>query len=66
VSKPIKIKPSHKGELHKELGVKSDKTISEKRLHAAARSAKKSGNKAEEKRIIFAENSKKWSKGKGK
>jgi hypothetical protein len=53
--KPL-IKPSHKGLLHKELHVPAGKDISQKRLHAAARSAKKSGNKKEEKRIIFAEN----------
>lgn len=53
--KPM-IKKSHEGLLHKELGVAKDKKIGEKRLHAAAKSAKKSGNVKEEKRIIFAEN----------
>ena len=53
--KPM-IKKGHEGLLHKELGVAADKKIGEKRLHAAAKSAKKSGNKAEEKRVIFAEN----------
>lgn len=66
VSKPIKIKPSHKGELRKELGAKPGKDLSEKRLHAAARSAKKHGDTAEEKRITFAENAARWSKGKKK
>jgi hypothetical protein len=54
--KKIAIKPSHKGELRSELHAKPGKDLSEKRLHAAARSAKKSGNKKEEKQIIFAEN----------
>jgi hypothetical protein len=64
MAKPIKIKPSHKGELRSELHAKPGKSLSEKRLHAAARSAKKRGDKAEEKRIIFAENAKSWAKGK--
>lgn len=59
---PIHIKKSHEGLLHKDLGVSSGKTLSEKRLHAAARSAKKHGDTAEEKRIVFAENAKKWKK----
>lgn len=56
MAKPIKIKKGHEGLLHKELGVKDGKTIGEKRLHAAARSAKKRGGTAEEKRVVFAEN----------
>jgi hypothetical protein len=53
--KPM-IKKSHEGLLHKELGVAKGKKIGEKRLHAAARSAKKSGNVKEERRVIWAEN----------
>lgn len=54
----IKIKPSHKGLLHKELGVAQDKPIPAKKLAKAA----KSKNPAERKRANFAENAKKWGK----
>ena len=54
----IKIKPSHKGLLHKELGVKQGEKIPEKKLEAA----KKDASPAETKRITFAENARKWSK----
>jgi len=60
----IHIKPENKGKLRSELGAKPGKDLSEKRLHAAARSAKKRGDTAEEKRIVFAENAKHWKKGK--
>ncbi len=62
--KAPKIKPSHKGELRSELHTAPGKDISQKRLHAAARSAKKRGDVKEEKQIVFAENFK--HKGKGK
>ncbi len=55
----IRIKPSHKGLLHKELGVAEGKPIPAKKLAKAA----KSKSPAERKRAIFAENAKKWSKG---
>jgi hypothetical protein len=53
----IKIKPSHKGELHKELGVKPGKKIPEKKLAAAEHSK----SPKERKQAQFAENAKKWS-----
>jgi hypothetical protein len=52
----IHIKPSHKGLLHKELGVPEGKPISEKKLEKAEKSA----SPAEQKRITFAETAKKW------
>lgn len=52
----IKIKPSHKGLLHKELGVKQGEKIPLKKLAAA----KRSSDPAERKRATFAENAKKW------
>ena len=54
----IKIKPQNKGKLHKELGVPQGKKISTKKLE----SAKKGASPAEKKRIIFAENARKWGK----
>ncbi len=56
--KPIMIKPENKGKLHKELGVPAGKKIPAKKLEAA----KKNATPAEKKRIVFAENAKKWSK----
>lgn len=55
----IKIKPSHKGLLHKDLGVKTDKSIPEKKLVKA----KKSSDPAVRKRATFAENAKHWKHG---
>lgn len=52
----IKIKKSHRGLLHKNLGIAKGKPISTKRLE----SAKKGAGKAEKKRIVFAENARKW------
>lgn len=52
----INIKPSHKGLLHKDLGVAEGKPISSKKLS----SAKKNASPAEKKRIVFAENARKW------
>ncbi len=52
----IKIKPSHKGLLHKDLGVKPGKKIPTDKL----KKAEKSSNPAERKRAVFAENAKKW------
>lgn len=52
----IKIKPSHKGLLHKDLGVKGGKKIPTSKLE----SAKKGASAAEKKRIVFAENARKW------
>ena len=58
MKKPIAIKPSHKGELHKELGVPQGKKIPVKKMEAA----KANASPAEKKRIVFAENAKKWKK----
>jgi hypothetical protein len=52
----IHIKASHKGMLHKELGVAEGKKIPAKKLEKAADSS----NPAERKRAVFAENAKKW------
>ena len=52
----IHIKASHKGELHKDLGVPAGKKIPASKLAAA----KKSSNPAVRKRATFAENAKHW------
>lgn len=52
----IKIKPSHKGELHADLGVPQGQPIPAAKLAAA----KNSSNPAERKRATFAENAKGW------
>jgi hypothetical protein len=54
----IHIKPSHKGELHRDLGVKQGAPISEAKMEHA----KKDASPAEMKRITFAENARKWNK----
>ncbi len=59
---PIHIKPENKGKFRAEMKAKPGQDISAKREHAAARSAKKRGDVAEEKRAVFAENAKKWKK----
>ena len=58
----INIKPSHKGLLHKELGVKEGEKIPESKLE----SAKHSSNPAERKRATFAENAKHWARGRSR
>jgi hypothetical protein len=52
----IKIKPSHKGLLHKNLGVKKGKKLTMGELM----SAKHSSSPAERKRATFAINARKW------
>ena len=52
----IKIKPSHKGKLHEDLGIAANKPIPLSRMLAA----KKSSNPAERKRATFAVNARKW------
>lgn len=54
----IHIKPSHRGRLHADLGVKQGEKISTGRLEKA----KAGANPAEKKRIVFAENARKWNK----
>lgn len=53
----IKIKPSHRGLLHKKLKVPMDKNISSQILSAKKHSTNSPTLKKE---IIFAENAKKW------
>ncbi len=57
--KPIKIKPSHEGELHRDLGVAQGKPIPA----AALTKAKNSPSPAVRKRATFAQNAKSWSHG---
>ena len=52
----IRIKPSRKGLLHKELGVPADENIPAEKLEKA----KQNASPAEKKRIQFAENAKKF------
>ena len=54
----INIKPSHRGLLHKDLGVKKGKKIPLSELMEA----KKSSNPAERKRATFAVNARGWAK----
>lgn len=49
---PIKIKPSHKGELHRDLGVPQGQKIPAAKLAQA----RNSPDPAERKRAVFAEN----------
>lgn len=55
----IHIKKSHQGLLHKNLGIAAGKKIPTKKLEAA----KASAGPAEKKRIVFAENAKKFKHG---
>lgn len=55
----INIKPSHRGLLHKDLGVPAGKPISQAKMD----SAKAGASPAERKRITFAENARHWNKG---
>lgn len=52
----ISIKPSHVGKLHKDLGMPSYQPIPTAKLEAA----KKTAGPAEKKRIVLAQNAKKW------
>ena len=56
----IVINPSHKGLLHKDMGLAPGKKISTGALEAEKNRAKASGNSAEVKRVTFAENARKW------
>lgn len=58
MTKPIKIKKSHKGLLHKDLGVPEGEPIPAKKLAQA----KNSKNPAVRKRATFAQNAKSWGK----
>lgn len=52
----IRIKPSHKGKLHKALGVPAGKKIPASKIA----SAKRSSSPALRKEATFAQNAKKW------
>ena len=52
----IHIKKSHEGLLHKNLGVKKGEPIPYHKMISAAKHA----SPAEKKRIVFAENARKW------
>lgn len=54
--KPIRIKPENRGKLREQLGTKPGKKISNRALNKA----KKNASPAEQKRITFAQNAKKW------
>ena len=56
----IAIKPSHAGALHKQLGVPEGEHISDEALTQAKEKAKKSGDAATMRRIVFAQNARKW------
>lgn len=53
---PINIKPSHKGLLHEDLGVPADQPIPTAKLNEARTST----NPAVRRRVIFAQNAKKF------
>jgi hypothetical protein len=55
----IHINPAHKGELHEDLGVAKNSPIPTSKLKAAEKTA----GPAEKKRIVFAENARKWNHG---
>lgn len=54
----IKIKEKNKGKLHEELDVPQNKNIPSEKLEEA----KENAGPAEKKRIVFAQNAKKWKK----
>jgi hypothetical protein len=54
--KAIRIKPSHKGLLHKELGVPQSQPIPKAKIAKAKAKAKRTGNTALMKRATFAQN----------
>ena len=55
MAKPL-IPESHKGLLHKELGVKPGKKIGAKKLASAKARAERTHNTTLEKRVVFAQN----------
>jgi len=58
----IKIKKGNKGKLRKQMGAKKGENIPAADLSAQLAAAKKAGNTALVKRIVFAMNAKKWAK----
>ena len=59
----ININPAHKGMLHREMGIKEGQKISVSDLMREKKKAKASGDTAPEKRVVFAENARKWHHG---
>jgi len=57
------IKPSHRGMLHEEMGVPEGKKIGIGALMKKKSQAKREGDTALEKRVIFAQNARKWHHG---
>jgi hypothetical protein len=62
MASPIKIKESHEGLLHKEMGIAKGEKISVADLMKKKAKDKREGNTAGEKRDVFALNAKKWGK----
>lgn len=62
-SSGISIKPSHKGLLHKALGIAPGKPIAMGDLMKAKKRAKSTGNAKLEKQATFAANARNWNKG---
>jgi hypothetical protein len=56
MSDGIHIKKSHEGQLHEDLHMKKDEPIPVSELHEKLAAAKRSGNVAEERRLVFAIN----------
>lgn len=50
------IKPSHKGLLHKAMGISKSKKIPSKKLAKEKKVAKKTGNKKLMKQVVYAQN----------
>ena len=59
----IRIKPSHKGELRRELHEPKGKDIAVNKLRAIKRKAKRGGNKKLLEQATFALNARGWRKG---
>jgi hypothetical protein len=56
----IRIKPSREGLLHKRMGLKQGKKISEGSLEKEKSAAKKDHDVKELREVVFAENARKW------
>ena len=57
--RPIRIKKSHQGLLHQQMGVPQGQSLSLKDLERE----KQTADPAEKKRIVFAENARHWNHG---
>lgn len=56
----ILIQSTHQGALHKQLGVPSGDRISDRDLSTARAKAKKTGDQKLLRRVVFAQNARKW------